>query len=66
VFGIKGDVRDNVWFFEDHIIVYTCGDNIVIYDLQKKTQKFINSNGGTGTEAQQGKEKDGTLTSLPI
>jgi hypothetical protein len=39
---LKGDVKENIWYFDDNIVVYPVGDNIVIYDTVRKTQKFIN------------------------
>lgn len=41
-FGLKHDVKDNVWFSDDNILLYPVGNNIVIYDAVKKTQKFFN------------------------
>ncbi|KAI9141043.1 WD repeat domain 65-like protein [Paraphysoderma sedebokerense] len=41
VFGIKSDVRNNIHFIDDTTIVYPCGSNAIIYNLESKTQKFI-------------------------
>ncbi len=40
---MKGDVQDNVLFFDDKDVIYPIGDNVVIYDTVRKTQKFFNS-----------------------
>jgi preprotein translocase subunit SecF len=36
-------VKDNIWYFDDTVIVYPAGDNIVVFDTVRKTQKFMNS-----------------------
>jgi WD40 repeat protein len=41
LFGIKGDVRNNVFFLEDNRVLYPCGHNIIIYHTDEKTQKYI-------------------------
>lgn len=50
-FGLKSDVKDNICFQDDYITVYPAGDNIIIYDINRKTQKFINgASVGVGVE----------------
>ncbi|PRP75547.1 WD repeat-containing protein 65 [Planoprotostelium fungivorum] len=48
-FGLKGDVQDNIWYFDDNIAVFPVGDNVVVYDVVRKTQKFINGGAIGGT-----------------
>jgi hypothetical protein len=36
-------VKDNAWYFDENVVVYPTGDNIVVYDSVRKSQKFINS-----------------------
>lgn len=40
-FGLKGDVKNNVFFVEDNTVVYPCGHNVVIYNMQDKSQRYI-------------------------
>ena len=39
--GLKGDVKDNIFFLDDTQVVYPVGHNIVIYHLDEKTQKVF-------------------------
>lgn len=41
MFGLKGDVRNNVHFLDDQRVLYPCGHNIVIYNLDDKSQIYI-------------------------
>ena len=41
VFGLKGDVRQNVHFMDEHSIAYVCGANVVLYHTDTKVQKFV-------------------------
>ena len=42
LFGLKGDVRNNVYFLEDNArILYPCGHNVVIYHTDDRTQQYI-------------------------
>ena len=41
-FGIKGDLRNNIFFLDDQRIVYPCGHNVVILSIgDDKTQEYI-------------------------
>ncbi|GAQ89010.1 hypothetical protein KFL_004790040 [Klebsormidium nitens] len=41
VFGLKGSIRDNIHFIEDVTVVYPAGRNVVVYNIEQKTQRFI-------------------------
>lgn len=41
IFGLNGKTKDNVHFISEHHVVYPAANNIVIYDMELKTQKFI-------------------------
>ncbi|KAI8811436.1 quinon protein alcohol dehydrogenase-like superfamily [Cladochytrium replicatum] len=41
VFGLKGDVKDNVGFVDEQTVFYPAGANTVLYSTETKTQKFI-------------------------
>eukprot|EP00217_Crustomastix_stigmatica_P010708 CAMPEP_0183813298 /NCGR_PEP_ID=MMETSP0803_2-20130417/52843_1 /TAXON_ID=195967 /ORGANISM="Crustomastix stigmata, Strain CCMP3273" /LENGTH=1181 /DNA_ID=CAMNT_0026058151 /DNA_START=28 /DNA_END=3573 /DNA_ORIENTATION=- len=41
VFGLKGDVADNVHFVDESTVVYPSGHNTVLYHVEQKMQKFI-------------------------
>ena len=44
IFGINGNVTDNISFADDDNIVYVAGHNIVIYNKKDRNQKIINFN----------------------
>jgi mRNA degradation ribonuclease J1/J2 len=41
VFGLKGSVKDNIHFLEDVTVVYPAGRNVIVYNTEQKTQRFI-------------------------
>eukprot|EP01064_Diplonema_japonicum_P011612 TRINITY_DN1900_c3_g1_i2.p1 TRINITY_DN1900_c3_g1~~TRINITY_DN1900_c3_g1_i2.p1 ORF type:complete len:1214 (+),score=235.47 TRINITY_DN1900_c3_g1_i2:41-3643(+) len=43
-FGIKSDVTDNIHFIDDATAAFPVGRNIVLYNTQSNTQKFIQGN----------------------
>ena len=45
VFGLKGDVKDNFAYYDEQTVVYPAGHNMIIHNLEQRTQKFL-----TGTE----------------
>jgi len=45
--GVKADVANGIHFIEDNIIMYTCGHNIVFFDTNTKSQRFIPGIEGT-------------------
>ena len=48
-FGIKADVKDNICYLDEQTVIYPSGHNIVIFNTEQKTQKFI-----PGTENTEG------------
>jgi WD40 repeat protein len=42
IFGLKGDVKDNIHYVDENNVLYPAGYNIVIYDVEKKQQKLLN------------------------
>ena len=38
---MKGDVSGNVAFIDEHNLLYPAGSNLIIYNCESKTQKFI-------------------------
>ena len=40
-FGIKADVKDNICYLDEQNVIYPAGHNIVIFNAEQKTQKFI-------------------------
>ena len=46
--GLGGRVKQNVFFLDDsQTIVYPCGHNVIIYNLEDRTQKYIQGIEGT-------------------
>ena len=43
VFGLKGDVANNVAFQDEQTIIYPSGSNCILYNMETKMQKFISS-----------------------
>ncbi|KAL5255192.1 hypothetical protein ACHWQZ_G014581 [Mnemiopsis leidyi] len=43
VFGLKGDVANNVAFQDEQTIIYPSGSNCILYNIETKMQKFISS-----------------------
>lgn len=50
MFGIKGSVKNNISFADENIVVYPCGHNVVIHNMESKEQQFIHGmeTGSTG------------------
>ena len=40
IFGLRGDVKDNIHFFEESTIVYPVGHTVVSYNVETKVQRF--------------------------
>eukprot|EP01012_Entosiphon_sulcatum_P014150 TRINITY_DN1923_c0_g1_i1.p1 TRINITY_DN1923_c0_g1~~TRINITY_DN1923_c0_g1_i1.p1 ORF type:complete len:1205 (+),score=349.53 TRINITY_DN1923_c0_g1_i1:90-3704(+) len=40
-FGVKADVKDNIHYIDDTTVAFPVGRNVVIYNTQSNTQKFI-------------------------
>ena len=43
VFGLKGDVANNIAFQDEQTIIYPSGSNCMLYNIETKIQKFISS-----------------------
>ena len=41
VYGLNYELKNNVQFVEERVIVYTYGNHIILYHLDQKWQKFI-------------------------
>lgn len=41
LFGIKGDVQGNLFYYDDQRVIYPVGHNVVIYNVDEKTQIYI-------------------------
>jgi WD40 repeat protein len=48
IFGIRSDVNDNVCFLDEQNVIYPAGANIVLYNTDLKTQRFISAGEGAG------------------
>lgn len=48
VFGVRSDVSDNLCFLDEQHVVYPAGANIVILNIDQKTQRFIPAGEGGG------------------
>jgi len=42
-FGLKGNVHNNVAFAEEGVLVYPCGHNVIVYNLESKEQQFLHA-----------------------
>eukprot|EP00742_Colponemidia_sp_Colp-10_P003011 GILJ01003213.1.p1 GENE.GILJ01003213.1~~GILJ01003213.1.p1 ORF type:complete len:1307 (+),score=279.75 GILJ01003213.1:41-3922(+) len=47
VFGLKGDVKDDVHYVDENLVVYPSGHNTVLYNTESKTQRFFPGTEGT-------------------
>ncbi len=41
MFGVKGDVKNNLYYIDDQRILYPAGHNIVIFNVDDKNQQYI-------------------------
>ncbi|KAI8607724.1 WD40-repeat-containing domain protein [Chytriomyces sp. MP71] len=41
VFGLKGDVENNIAFIDEQTVIYPAGSNTILYHTETKNQKFI-------------------------
>ena len=41
LFGMKGDVQGNLFYYDDQRVIYPVGHNVVIYNVDEKTQQYI-------------------------
>ena len=42
VFGLKANVKDNVHFADENVVIYPAGHNVVKFFMDTKLQEFIN------------------------
>ncbi len=47
IFGLKGDVTDNIHFIDENVVVYPAGHNTIVYNTEDKRQKFIHATDGS-------------------
>ena len=40
IFGINGELQQNLYLLEDHRVVYPSGHNVVVYNTEDKSQYF--------------------------
>ena len=52
IWGLKGDVRQNVAFHDEHTIVYVAGHTVVLYNTTEKRQRFIPGTSGGDASGQ--------------
>ena len=51
-FGLKGDVNGNVCYLDEQTIIYPAGTNLVLFNIDQKTQRFLAfGTGGDGATA---------------
>jgi WD40 repeat protein len=52
IFGVNGELKDNIFLLEDHRVVYPAGHNVVVYNMEDKSQYFYaGSEGSEGITA---------------
>ena len=44
---MKGDVKDNIFFLNENEVIYPAGHNVVIFNIEDKTQRYIQGIDGT-------------------
>eukprot|EP00795_Rhopilema_esculentum_P004667 gene4667-20951_t len=55
VFGLRGDVANNVCYLDEQTIVYPSGSNCVLFNIDQKTQRFIPAS-----------DKGGSMTAMAV
>jgi WD40 repeat protein len=50
IFGLKGDVKDNIHYIDESNVLYPAGYNIVSYNVEKKTQRFLTLLGSSSSD----------------
>ena len=43
IFGLKGDVKNNIHYYDESHVIYPAGHNIVVYNFEAKSQNKIQS-----------------------
>jgi hypothetical protein len=41
IFGVKGDVKNNLFYIDDQRVLYPAGHNVILYNMDEKTQIYI-------------------------
>jgi WD40 repeat protein len=49
MFGLKADVKNNIHFLEEGVILYPVGHTVVIHNLDTKVQRFIQGSHGSAS-----------------
>ena len=44
---MKGDVKNNISYLDETVVLYPAGHNTVLYNTDNRTQKFINGTDGS-------------------
>jgi len=44
VFGINGNLNNNLFLIEDHRLVYSAGNNVIVYSTEDKSQHVYQGN----------------------
>ena len=65
IFGLKGDVRSNLHYLDEQQVVYPAGYNIVLYNIDKKTQRFLPLTPLPPPQQQPANASAGTASSAP-
>jgi len=55
VFGLRGDVANNVCYLDEQTIIYPSGSNCILFNIDQKTQRFIPSS-----------DKGGGMTAMAV
>lgn len=48
VFGVKADCGDNVHVLDEQTVLYPAGNNLVLFNMETRTQKFLPGTEGSG------------------
>lgn len=41
MFGFNSEVKNNLIFLDENTVIYPCGQNVVLYRIDDKSQRFI-------------------------
>jgi hypothetical protein len=47
IFGVNGQIKNNLFIIEEKKLVYVAGHNVIIYNVEENTQFFIPGSEGT-------------------
>ena len=45
--SLKTEVKDNIFYLDEHEVIYPAGHNVVFFNLDDKTQRYISGIEGT-------------------